>query len=226
MAQDGTENTYTITQSIAKDNDCFLSAILLEDEGRTDTIKGFDPEVTFYTYYLRAGATTTPNVEAIARSLNAVVDIRPASAGDTCLIICTADDQTEKRYYIYFAISTIDESAAATASDVIVKRVPGAAQLFVGTLRRDVHFALFDEAGRLLFYEQVPTADPNEVEIGIGEDGHERLNNITGTTHGLTIDIELGRVYFYTILYGDKNFIQMIKGDTAKRLRYGKFIAL
>ncbi len=226
VAQDGTENTYTITQSIAKDNDCFLSAILLEDEGRTDTISGFDPEVTFYTYYLRAGATTTPNVDAIARSLNAVVDILPASAGDTCLIICTADDQTEKRYYIYFAISTIDESAAATASDVIVKRVPGAAQIFVGTLRKDVHFALFDEAGRLLFYEQVPTADPNEVEIGIGEDGHERLNNITGTTYGLTIDIELGRVYFYTILYGDKNFIQMIKGDTAKRLRYGKFIAL
>ena len=226
VAQDGTENTYTITQYIAKDNDCFLSAILLEDEGRKDTISGFDPEVTFYTYYLRAGATTTPNVDAIARSLNAVVDIRPASAGDTCLIICTADDQTEKRYYIHFAISTIDESAVATASDVIVKRVPGAAQLFVGTLRRDVHFALFDGAGRLLFYEQVPTADPNDVELGIGEDGHERLNNIVGTEHGLIVNIELGRVYFYTILYGEKNFIQMLKGDTAKRLRYGKIIAL
>lgn len=226
VAQDGTENTYTISQSIAKDNDCFLSAILLEDEGRKDTISGFDPEVTFYTYYLRAGATTTPNVDAIARSLNAVVDIRPASAGDTCLIICTADDQTEKRYYIHFAISTIDESAVATASDVIVKRVPGAAQLFVGTLRRDVHFALFDGAGRLLFYEQVPTADPNDVELGIGEDGHERLNNIVGTEHGLIVNIELGKVYFYTILYGEKNFIQMLKGDTAKRLRYGKIIAL
>lgn len=226
VAQDGTENTYTISQSIAKDNDCFLSAILLEDEGSTDTISGFDPEVTFYTYYLRAGATTTPNVDAIARSLNAVVDIRPASAGDTCLIICTADDQTEKRYYIHFAISTIDESAVATASDVIVKRVPGAAQLFVGTLRRDVHFALFDGAGRLLFYEQVPTADPNDVELGIGEDGHERLNNIVGTEHGLIVNIELGKVYFYTILYGEKNFIQMLKGDTAKRLRYGKIIAL
>lgn len=226
VAQDGTENTYTITQSIAKDNDCFLSAILLEDEGRKDTISGFDPEVTFYTYYLRAGATTTPNVDAIARSLNAVVDIRPASAGDTCLIICTADDQTEKRYYIHFAISTIDESAVATASDVIVKRVPRAAQLFVGTLRRDVHFALFDGAGRLLFYQQVPTADPNDVELGIGEDGHERLNNIVGTEHGLIVNIELGKVYFYTILYGEKNFIQMLKGDTAKRLRYGKIIAL
>ncbi len=226
VAQDGTENTYTISQSIAKDNDCFLSAIFLEDEGRKDTISGFDPEVTFYTYYLRAGATTTPNVDAIARSLNAVVDIRPASAGDTCLIICTADDQTEKRYYIHFAISTIDESAVATASDVIVKRVPGAAQLFVGTLRRDVHFALFDGAGRLLFYEQVPTADPNDVELGIGEDGHERLNNIVGTEHGLIVNIELGKVYFYTILYGEKNFIQMLKGDTAKRLRYGKIIAL
>ena len=226
VAQDGTENTYTISQSVAKDNDCFLSAILLEEEGRTDTIKGFDPEVTFYTYYLRAGATTTPDVDAIARSLNAVVDIRPASAGDTCLIICTADDQTEKRYYIHFAVSTIDESAVATANDVIVKRIPGAAQLFVGTLRKDVHFALFDGAGRLLFYQQVPTADPNEVDMSIGEDGLERLNNITGTSHGLTVDIELGRVYFYTVLYGDKNFMQMLKGDTAKRLRYGKIIAL
>ena len=109
---------------------------------------------------------------------------------------------------------------------MIVKRVPGAAQLFVGTLRRDVHFALFDGAGRLLFYEQVPTADPNDVELGIGEDGHERLNNIVGTEHGLIVNIELGKVYFYTILYGEKNFIQMLKGDTAKRLRYGKIIAL
>jgi len=42
----------------------------------------------------------------------------------------------------------------------------------------------------------------------------------------LIVNIELGKVYFYTILYGEKNFIQMLKGDTAKRLRYGKIIAL
>lgn len=226
VAQDGTENTYSITQSIAKDSDCLLSAIFLEEEGRKDTLRGFDPEQTFYTYYLRAGATSTPNVDAIARSLNAEVNIRPASAGDTCLIICTAADQTEKRYYIHFAISTIDEAAPATSNDVIVKRVPGAAQLFVGTIRKDVHFALFDGSGHLLLHQLVPTADPNEAEIVTAEDGHDRLNNITGTSNGLLVDIELGKVYFYAILYGDKNFMQMLKGDTAKRLKYGKIIAL
>ena len=226
VAQDGTENTYTVTQSIAKDSDCLLSAIFLEEEGRKDTLRGFDPEQTFYTYYLRAGATSTPNVDAIARSLNAEVNIRPASAGDTCLIICTAADQTEKRYYIHFAISTIDEAAPATSNDVIVKRVPGAAQLFVGTIRKDVHFALFDGCGHLLLHQLVPTADPNEAEIVTAEDGHDRLNNITGTSNGLLVDIELGKVYFYAILYGDKNFMQMLKGDTAKRLKYGKIIAL
>ena len=181
VAQDGnTEITYTISQSIAKDNDCFLSAILLDG----DTISNFASDVTFYTYFLREGATA-PGVEAIPHSENAEVSVREVSAGDTCMIIVTADDGSEMHYYIHFAISSINETLEPTANDVVIKRLPGTNQLFVGTIRKDVHFAHAVEPHRQ------------------GKDG---------------------QIYFYTFLYGDKTFMQMLKGDTAKRLVSGKII--
>lgn len=223
IAQDGnTEITYIIMQSIAKDNDCLLSAILLGDT--QDSLRGFDPEVTFYTYYLREGATTTPLVEAIPHSENADVSIREVAAGDTCMIIVTADDGSEMRYYIHFAISAISETLEPTANDVVIKRLPGTNQLFVGTIRKDVYFALFDQNGRVLFHQQVPTADPNDIQMVDDLEKGQRLNDIYDSRSGLIIDIELNQIYFYTFLYGDKTFMQMLKGDTAKKLKSGKII--
>ena len=220
VAQDGnTEITYTISQSIAKDNDCFLSAILLDG----DSISNFASDVTFYTYYLREGATA-PGVEAIPHSENAEVSVREVSAGDTCMIIVTADDGSEMHYYIHFAISSINETLEPTANDVVIKRLPGTNQLFVGTIRKDVHFALFDQNGRRLFYEKVPTADPNDVDLVEDLVTGERLNDVLNTGSGLIVDINPGQIYFYTFLYGDKTFMQMLKGDTAKRLVSGKII--
>ena len=220
VAQDGnTEITYTISQSIAKDNDCFLSAILLDG----DTISNFASDVTFYTYYLREGATA-PGVEAIPHSENAEVSVREVSAGDTCMIIVTADDGSEMHYYIHFAVSSINETLEPTANDVVIKRLPGTNQLFVGTIRKDVHFALFDQNGRRLFYEKVPTADPNDVDLVEDLVTGERLNDVMNTGSGLIVDINPGQIYFYTFLYGDKTFMQMLKGDTAKRLVSGKII--
>lgn len=221
IAQDGTtEITYTITQIIAKDNDCLLSAILLDG----DTISGFDSEITFYTYYLRMGSTTAPLVEGIPHSENADVSYSVYSAGDTCMIIVTADDGTEKRYYVNFAISTIDETAIPTANDVVIKRLPGTYQLFVGTIRRDVYFALFDQHGHRMFYDKVPTADPNDIEMVPDLENDERLNDVFNSRSGLVVDVEPNQIYFYTFLYGDKTFMQMLKGDTAKKLKSGKII--
>ena len=221
VAQDGTtEITYIIMQTIGKDNNCLLEDLTLDGV----TIEGFDSEITFYTYYLRAGATTTPAVDAIAESENATVSIREVSAGDTCLVTCIADDGSVMRYYIYFAISDIDETLEPTANDVVIKRLPGTNQLFVGTIRNDVYFALFDQNGHRLYYEKIPTADPNDVQIVDDLENKQRLNDIVNSRSGLTIDIEQNRIYFYTFLYGDKTIIQMLKGDTAKKLKSGKLI--
>ena len=221
VAQDGkTEITYIIMQIIGKDSNCLLSLITLDG----DTIEGFDSNVTFYTYYLREGATTTPTVEAFAQSENAEVSVREVSAGDTCMIICTAADGSVMRYYVYFAISTINESLEPTGNDVVIKRLPGTNQLFVGTIRKDVYFLLMDENGRNLVYELIPTADPNDAQIVDDLELGARLNDITDSRSGLVIDVNPGQLYFYTFLYGDKTIIQMFKGDTAKKLKSGKII--
>jgi len=221
IAQDGsTEITYTIIQSIALDNNCFLDLITLDG----DTLKGFDSEITFYTYYLREGSTTTPVVDAIPQSENAEVSIREVSAGDTCMIICTADDGTVMRYYIHFALSTINEAAIPTVNDVVIKRIPGTNQLFVGSIRKDVYILLMDQNGHRVYYNQIPPADPNDTQIFEDLETKERLNDVYDSRSGLVIDIIPGQIYLYTFLYGDKTFMQMLKGDDAKKLKSGKLI--
>ncbi len=203
IAQDGeTELNYVIRQIIGKDNDCSLITILLGE----DSLRGFDPDVTFYTYYLIEG-NNPPVVDALPHSENAEVSIREVSAGDTCTIICTAADGTERRYYIYFAVSTLDDALIPTANDVILRRVPGSMQLFAGTIRKDVTLALYDQNGHLLYYNQVPVSDPNDADVSCGADGKDHLNNVVDTRSGLLIDIVPGQVYFYTFFVAEKDKI-------------------
>ena len=228
-AQDGvSQTTYTIIQTIGLDGDNFLEAILLhvaaEDGTVTvDTLRGFDPEITFYTYLLPAGATATPTVEGLKRSPRADVSVKAAAAGDTCIIICTAQDLKERRYYVYFKNSDINVAQEATGNDVIAKCLSNT-ELFVGTIRKDVHFALFDEQGHRLFYEQIPTADPNDAVVVTDLDNKDVLTDIINSRSGLVINITPGKIYFYTFIYGDKTIMQRLAGDKAKKLKSGKII--
>lgn len=228
-AQDGvSQTTYTIIQSIALDGDNYLAAILLnisaEDGTVTvDTLRGFDPEITFYTYLLPRTANATPTVEALARSVNADVSVKKAVAGDTCLIICTAQDLKERRYYVYFKYSDLDETKEPTGNDVIAKCLSNT-ELFVGTIRKDVYFALFDEQGHRLYYATVPTADPNDAVIVTDLDNKEILTDVINSRSGLVINITPGKIYFYTFIYGDKTIMQRLAGNKAKKLKSGKLI--
>lgn len=228
-AQDGvSQTTYTIIQSIALDGDNYLAAILLnvaaEDGTVTvDTLRGFDPEITFYTYLLPAGSTATPAVEALARSINAEVSVKAAAAGDTCIIICTAQDLKERRYYVYFKNSDINVAQEPTGNDVIAKCLSNT-ELFVGTIRKDVYFALFDEQGHRLYYATVPTADPNDAVVVTDLDNKEILTDVINSRSGLVINITPGKIYFYTFIYGDKTIMQRLAGDKAKKLKSGKLI--
>ena len=223
-AQDGTtEITYLIRQYIALDSDNALSCITLDN----DTIRGFDSDITFYTYLLMPGITP-PAVAAESRSQNADVSIREVAAGDTCLIICTAADGSERRYYIHFAISSINESLAPTGDDVVIKRLPGMMQLFVGTIRQDVYFGLFDQNGNRVFFDRVPMADPNDVElVNNPNEKEERLNDVIDSRSGLTININPNQVYFYSFYYGgEKTFIQLLNGKKSPIIKSGKLVAI
>lgn len=219
LAQDGrTSITYLISQIIAKDGDNALAWITVNG----DTLPGFDPEETFYTFYVFE--SDAPTVDAAPRSENAEIDLGRVLAGDTCRIICTAADGTDRYYYIYFAITSIDPSVESTADDVLVKPLGASHQLFIATIRQGVYFALYDQYGKLVYHQPVPPANPNDVEIVTDQNGIEHVNNISNLSSGLLVDVIPGQIYYYAFYNGDKTFIQMLKGARAKRLKSGKII--
>ena len=194
-AQNGAENIYSITQTIGFDNDNALSAILLDG----DTIRGFDPEILGYTYFVPEGSMP-PELEAFARSANADDPIwRDVQAGDTCFITVRAQDKSERKYFVHFAISTLNTALEPTADDVLIKRIPGTFQIFVGTLRAGVTFALFDQFGNPFFREPmaIAPADVNDADIIIDADQRERLNDIYNSRSGVLIDLVPDQIYIY-----------------------------
>jgi len=202
VAQSGFENPYIIRQLIAEDGDNALAWITLNN----DTLEGFDPDVTFYTYYLLTGKAA-PSVDAMPRSENAQeLSIREAAAGDTCLIICTAADGSERRYYIHFAISEIDPGLEPTANDVLIKRVPGAMQLFVTAIRQGISFALFNHTGKLMYEVSLDkVADPNYTSVTADTYDNDILVDVRNWNEGVLIDVNPNEVYIYTFFKSDSS---------------------
>lgn len=192
-AQDGvTKTVYRIKQITGDDNDNALAWITVNGVA----LKDFDPEVTFYTYYVYK--TDNPMVDAGTRSEKAEYDVAPYAAGDTCVITCIAADNSTREYYIHFAITTINPGAAAAKGCVLVKRVPGTNQLFVASIRSGVDFALYDRNGiQLSYYTSIPTVAPNNVEVYTDSQDKEVLSNVTDYTDGIVVDVIPGEPLFY-----------------------------
>ena len=205
VAQDETtENTYRISQQVSKDPCATLKNIWLDSVA----LDGFKPEVTFYTYELRSGAPV-PTVEAEATSANATVeDIRVVQPGDTCRITCVAADMSTVTYAIYFKVSTIDEALAPTANDVLIRRVPGSSQIFVASIRKDVTFILYDNAGHMLSYTRLENANPNDVSVGTDGQNRDVLLDVTNLRSGTLFNVNIGQVYFYSFVEGGSKIIK------------------
>ena len=188
-----TTTTYLISQITLEDGDNALAWITVNGEA----LKDFDPEETFYTYYVYK--SDNPTVQAGARSVNALdVDVAPFAPGDTCVITCIAADNSMRKYYIHFAITSIDPGAKAQDGSVMVKRVPGANQLFVASIRSGVDFGLYDRNGKQLFYyTAIPTVEPNNVEVYVDGQNKEVLSNVLNYTDGILVDIIPNEPLFY-----------------------------
>ena len=212
------QNIYSIQQIIGKDTVNTLKMLYLDG----DTLKGFDPEQTFYTYVLKNGASNTPTVYGVPMSVNAVVDAtedEPKSGivNDTLNIYCTAQDGSERVYRIYFRESEINDGIVATSSrEVFIRRVSGANQLFVSTIRSGVFFYLYDRNGHMVYtYENLPPADPNSVLVSQDEWQNDiMLNADVNPNAGVYVDIIPGEVYFYSFV------------SAKKKIASGKLIAL
>lgn len=211
------QNTYSIQQIIGKDTVNTIKMLYMDG----DSLKGFDPEQTFYIYKLKNGASTTPAVYGIPMSVNAEVDAteddpKVGVVNDTLKIYCTAQDGSERIYRIYFEESTINDALSATANDVLVHRVQGANQLFVATIRKDVTFIMYDYTGRRIYYNLVPDAEPNDIYYALDSENKDVLLNVdVNPNSGLLIDIDPGQVYLY-------NFVERGK----KKIKSGKIMAM
>ena len=202
-AQDGSNRTYSVRQQIMLDTDNALRMIYLDDA----PLAGFDSEQDFYIYYLVEGMTP-PAVTAEAESDLAEISIKEVSAGDTCMVICTSESGESRRYQIWFAVSETNDAATPTPNDVLVKRVNGSYQLLFATTRKDVSIGVYNAMGRLIAYEKVPTANPNDVSLATDSYGNEVLMDVSNVESGVLLDLSPNEIYFYTFYLSDKEVIR------------------
>ena len=204
-AQNGKQKIYAINQKEDEDDNADLAWIAVDG----NMIKGFDPAITYYEYPVFKGAAT-PSVSAEAVSQNiqglTVDDIN--KLGDTCTIKIKAAKGNIKTYYVRI-YESIDKAVPPTSNDVLIKRVPGAAQFFVATIRSGVSFALFDLNRQLLFEHQgLPEADPSYAETGKNIEGKDVLVDVPiESGKGTIVDVELGKPYIYVFWY-NKNKVK------------------
>ena len=200
-AQDGTIRTYIIRQTIMPDTENGIRMIYLDEKPLVD----FDPERDFYTYYVAEGSTT-PIVSAEAVSALADIYIKEVPAGDTCIITCTAESGEARKYYIWFAVSTINTAATPSANDVLVKHIAGTNQVVFASLRKNVFVAVYTQRGELVFYAPVPESDQNDARVIITAEGTERLVDVANPQVTCTLP-NSQYPYIYTFLENEKRRI-------------------
>lgn len=103
-AEDGTQNTYTITFSVQLNNDATLAGLQVNGSSIAD----FNATTLSYDIVLDAGTTEAPTVSANATDANASVEITQANdANGSATIEVTAEDgTTTKTYTINFTVQT------------------------------------------------------------------------------------------------------------------------
>lgn len=192
-AQDGTRNTYSITQSIGLSDDNTVLDILLDSV----SYREFDPDVYFYTYYIAAGGTA-PQVDAIAGHEKAEISVTKGQVGDTIQVICTAENGDTRIYSIWFRYTTIDDAQTPESQDVLVKRLFGSTQILVASLRSGVQFYLYDRNGHIAeFVQQLPVCDQNDAIVTVNANGQETLIDVVDPKSGVVLTLAPNTIYFY-----------------------------
>ena len=233
LAQDETtDRTYTVYQEISKDTCNTLQMIYLNEV----ELENFAPtKDTVYVYKLKS-TDGIPNITFLKTSDNvqiesAVIEMEDGTItidhkkqpGDTVEIVCMSLSGKKRIYRIYFEVSDISYGRTyPTERDVYLRRL-GKDQLFVATINSDITFILYDQAGRQVSVNEVPVADPNDIETAKfslkdsedeGGQGKDVLLNVIDFSCGLLVNINPGQIYFYSFISG------------GKRIKSGKIIAM
>ncbi|HHW49816.1 MAG TPA: hypothetical protein GXX14_14530, partial [Clostridiaceae bacterium] len=106
VAADGvTKKTYTVSFTIAPNNDASLSDLKIDGV----TVESFDPATTEYNVVLPYGTTKVPTVTAVANDAKAKVEITQAVGlpGAATIKVTAEDDVTTRIYEVNFTVAVL-----------------------------------------------------------------------------------------------------------------------
>jgi hypothetical protein len=199
-AADGeTTTTYMINQVILQSSNTRLSAIYIDSL----LIRGFDPELTEYVYYV---AETQPTIHAIAEDSTSNISYGHYTVDSPFHIYIEAEDGSEQIYTINFIQSTIQSSATPNVLDVLMKHISGTNQIAFASLRKNVSVAVYMENGQLLFHAPVPESTQNDVILITNAAGQEQLIDVYNPFTTYTLPNE-NQTYIYVFLEDNKRRI-------------------
>ena len=200
-AQNSDILVYSLTQRISLPDNALLKAIYVD----STLLKNFDSEEFEYTYLLTEGAVI-PSVVALAEDPLAEVSVTVGVIDSIpTRIYCTAQNGFERIYTINFKTAAYNDGETPTARDVLFRHIAGTHSFLAATIRKNVQIGLYDQNGRMLLFENVPTCDPNAANLEVGIDGIERLVSVDDPTEGLVIEVDPAKIYFYVFFEMSKN---------------------
>ena len=209
-APDGTRRVYVIYQNIIRSSEARLKMIWLDN----DTLRRYEMDTLHYEIVLPQGAimpliTAVPLDSLATWELGMPVETENGTKVDVYGI---AEDGTMVTYKLTFTFANWVPSAEVDPDDYVFFYI-GSGQYKAVTISIGVQFAVYDMNGRLLMRQDLPTADPSDVDVDLEEGGNQILRQATPDADGVVFNAKPGQTYFY-VFYDSK---------TKKVAKGGKF---
>lgn len=206
-AADGTRAVYVIEQEILQSSESRLEMVWLDGA----EVRNYDPDTLEYTIILPQG-TNLPTITATPIDTLAEWDqSMPAEIenGMEVQLFCTAQDGSTTVYILTFTYADWVASATVDTDDYLFYYY-GDHQFKAVTIGIGVQVGIYDMSGRLLKIEDVPTADPADVEVMIDNQGNQKLISVAPSAAGTYFQAASGHIYFY--VFFDSKTKKIAKG--------------
>ena len=193
-APDGTRRVYVIYQHIIRSSEARLRMIWLD----ADTLRRYEMDTLHYEIVLPQGAimpviTAEPLDTLATWELGMPVE---TESGTTVDVYGIAEDGTMLTYSLSFTFANWAPSAEVDPDDYFFFYL-GDGRYKAVTIGIGVQFAVYDMAGRIVMLQELPTADPSDVEVEVQADGNQILRWATPDANGAVFHAQAGQPYFY-----------------------------
>lgn len=193
-APDGTRAVYVILQQILLSQEARLRMAWLDGV----EVRDFHPDTLDYTIVLPQGANL-PMITAETMDTLATWDQgmpQEVENGHRVELYSSAEDGTTLIYTLHFQFAPWIASTDIDTDDYVF--VPMGNGVFKAvTIGVGVQLGIYDLFGHLIMIEEVPTADPQDVEVAIDEDGNQRIVRVLPSAAGLVYNAPAGQHLFY-----------------------------